>query len=112
MRLLSPEDPPRLDQGFPASREQRTWRRIGKSMRYRAWLWCRWPYGAACLLYTSGIALINNDGPMKLHRDQARELEERRARLYYFPATKLSLEVAGMDLCTNMALMGLSLIHI
>jgi pyruvate ferredoxin oxidoreductase gamma subunit len=43
---------------------------------------------------------------MKLHRDQARELEERRARLYYFPATKISLEVAGMDLATNMALMG------
>ena len=39
-------------------------------------------------------------------KDQARELEERRAKLYYFPATKLSLEVAGMDLCTNMALMG------
>ena len=57
-------------------------------------------------LKEDGIALINNDGPMKLHRDQARELEERRAKLYYFPATKLSLEVAGMDLATNMALMG------
>jgi pyruvate ferredoxin oxidoreductase gamma subunit len=33
-------------------------------------------------------------------------LEERHAKLYYFPATKLSLEVAGMDLATNMALMG------
>jgi pyruvate ferredoxin oxidoreductase gamma subunit len=43
---------------------------------------------------------------MKLHKDQARELEERRAKLYYFPATKISLEVAGMDLATNMALMG------
>jgi pyruvate ferredoxin oxidoreductase gamma subunit len=57
-------------------------------------------------LKEDGIALINNDGPMKLHKDQARELEERRAKLYYFPATKLSLEVAGMDLATNMALMG------
>ena len=57
-------------------------------------------------LKEDGIALINNDGPMKLHRDQARELEERRAKLYYFPATKISLEVAGMDLATNMALMG------
>ena len=37
-----------------------------------------------------------------------REFEERRAKLYYFPATKLSLEVAGMDLATNMALMGAS----
>jgi pyruvate ferredoxin oxidoreductase gamma subunit len=54
-------------------------------------------------LKEDGIALINNDGPMKLHKDQARELEERRAKLYYFPATKLSLEIAGMDLATNMA---------
>jgi pyruvate ferredoxin oxidoreductase gamma subunit len=57
-------------------------------------------------LKEDGVALINNDGPMKLHRDQARELEERRVKLYYLPATKLSLEVAGMDLATNMALMG------
>ena len=34
-------------------------------------------------LKEDGIALINNDGPMKLHKDQARELEERRAKLYY-----------------------------
>jgi len=57
-------------------------------------------------LKENGIALINNDGPISLHRDQARELEERHAKLYYFPATKLSLQVAGMDLATNMALMG------
>ena len=57
-------------------------------------------------LKEDGIALINNDGPMKLHKDQQRELDERRAKLYYFPATKLSLEVSGMDLATNMALMG------
>jgi pyruvate ferredoxin oxidoreductase gamma subunit len=57
-------------------------------------------------LKEDGVALINNDGPMKLHKDQARELEERRAKLYYLPATKISLEVSGMDLATNMALMG------
>ena len=57
-------------------------------------------------LKEDGIALINNDGPMRLHKDQAAELEERRAKLYYLPATKLSLDIAGMDLCTNMALMG------
>jgi len=32
-------------------------------------------------LKEDGIALINNDGPMSLHRDQQRELEERRAKL-------------------------------
>jgi pyruvate ferredoxin oxidoreductase gamma subunit len=57
-------------------------------------------------LKQDGIALINNDGPMKLQKDHQRELEERRAKLYYLPATKISLEVAGMDLATNMALMG------
>lgn len=57
-------------------------------------------------LKDDGVALINNEGPMKLDKDQARELEERRARLYYLPATKISLDVAGMDLATNMALMG------
>ncbi len=57
-------------------------------------------------LKDDGVALINNEGPMKLDKDQARELEERRARLYYLPATRISLDVAGMDLATNMALMG------
>ncbi|MCP9454975.1 MAG: 2-oxoacid:acceptor oxidoreductase family protein [Nitrospira sp.] len=57
-------------------------------------------------LKEDGIALINHDGPMKLQADQARELEERRAKLYYIPATKISLEVSGMDLATNMALVG------
>jgi pyruvate ferredoxin oxidoreductase gamma subunit len=57
-------------------------------------------------LKEDGIALINHDGPMKLQSDQARELEERRAKLYYIPATKISLEVSGMDLATNMALVG------
>jgi pyruvate ferredoxin oxidoreductase gamma subunit len=57
-------------------------------------------------LKEDGVALINHDGPMKLHKDQARELEERRAKLYYLPATKISIDVAGMDLATNMALMG------
>ncbi|MGH9894096.1 MAG: 2-oxoacid:acceptor oxidoreductase family protein, partial [bacterium] len=50
--------------------------------------------------------LINSEGPMRLEKDQARELEERRAKLYYLPATRISLDVAGIDLATNMALMG------
>ena len=50
--------------------------------------------------------MINNDGPMKLEPDQERELEELNAKLFYLPATKLSLEVAGIDLATNMAMVG------
>jgi pyruvate ferredoxin oxidoreductase gamma subunit len=41
-----------------------------------------------------------------LEPDQARELEELNAQLYYLPATKLSLDVAGIDLATNMAMVG------
>ena len=57
-------------------------------------------------LKEDGVCLINSDVPMKLEKDQHRELEERRAKLYYLPATRISIEVAGMDLATNMALMG------
>lgn len=57
-------------------------------------------------LKDDGIALINHDGPMKLQKDHVNELEQRRVKLYYLPATKISLEVAGIDLATNMALIG------
>ena len=57
-------------------------------------------------LKKDGVALINHDGPMRLEPDQARELKELNAALYYLPATKLSLEVAGIDLATNMAMVG------
>jgi len=57
-------------------------------------------------LKQEGVALINHDRPMKLEPDQARELEELNAQLYYLPATKLSLDVAGIDLATNMAMVG------
>ncbi len=57
-------------------------------------------------LKKDGIALINNVGPMNLERDHENELKDLNAQLYYLPATKLSLEVAGIDLATNMAMGG------
>jgi pyruvate ferredoxin oxidoreductase gamma subunit len=57
-------------------------------------------------LKQNGILLINHDGPMKLSPQETNELKERNAKLYYIPATQLSLKVAGLDLATNMALMG------
>jgi len=57
-------------------------------------------------LKQDGVALINHDRPMKLEPDQERELNQLNAQLYYLPATKLSLEVAGIDLATNMAMVG------
>ena len=43
---------------------------------------------------------------MNLEPDQERELKELDAKLYYLPATTLSLDVAGIDLATNMAMVG------
>ncbi len=57
-------------------------------------------------LKQDGVALINHERTMKLEPDQERELNELNAQLYYLPATKLSLEVAGIDLATNMAMVG------
>ncbi|MFB3146041.1 MAG: 2-oxoacid:acceptor oxidoreductase family protein [Nitrospirales bacterium] len=57
-------------------------------------------------LKQDGVALINHERTMKLEPDQERELKELNAQLYYLPATKLSLEVAGIDLATNMAMVG------
>src|SRR5437899_5905064 len=57
-------------------------------------------------LKQNGVLLINHDGPMKLPPQETNELKERNAKLYYIPATQLSLKVAGLDLATNIALMG------
>ncbi|UCD12224.1 MAG: 2-oxoacid:acceptor oxidoreductase family protein [Nitrospinaceae bacterium] len=53
-----------------------------------------------------GIILINNRAPIKLSRDEERELEEKEARVYYIPATEMANEVAKTDLATNMAMCG------
>lgn len=57
-------------------------------------------------LKQDGVALINHERTMKLEPDQERELNALNAQLYYLPATKLSLDVAGIDLATNMAMVG------
>ena len=60
-------------------------------------------HDAFLFLKEAGIALINNDRPME-PQDQARELKATRQAVL-LPATKISLDVAGMD-AANMALMG------
>src|SRR2546428_8659409 len=47
-------------------------------------------------LKQNGVLLINHDGPMKLPPQETNELKERNAKLYYIPATQLSLKVAGV----------------
>jgi len=57
-------------------------------------------------LKEGGICLINSDGPMTLPPEETRELEDKNIKLYYIPAYKMALEVAGTDLATNMAMVG------
>jgi pyruvate ferredoxin oxidoreductase gamma subunit len=57
-------------------------------------------------LKQDGVALINSNGPMNFDPDQDAELKALNAKLFFLPATQLSLDVAGMDLATNMAMVG------
>ena len=57
-------------------------------------------------LKQDGVVLINSNTPMTLEPDQTAELKDLNAKIYYLPATKMSLEVAGIDLATNMAMVG------
>src|SRR5256886_11004569 len=57
-------------------------------------------------LKQNGVLLINHDGPMKLPPQETNELKERNAKLYYIPATQLSLKVAGLALGAQMPLVG------
>ncbi len=57
-------------------------------------------------LKKEGVVLINSNTPMTLEPDQTAELEELNAKIYYLPATQMSLDVAGIDLATNMAMVG------
>ena len=57
-------------------------------------------------LKQDGVVLINSNTPMTLEPDQTAELKDLNAKIYYLPATKMSLDVAGIDLATNMAMVG------
>ncbi|MBI1823514.1 MAG: 2-oxoacid:acceptor oxidoreductase family protein [Nitrospirae bacterium] len=57
-------------------------------------------------LKNGGIVLINNETPLNLIEDEERELREKNARVYYIPATRIAVEVAGTELATNMAMCG------
>ena len=57
-------------------------------------------------LKKDGVVLINSDGPMTFEKEHDEELKGLNAKIYFLPATKLSLEVAGIDLATNMAMVG------
>ncbi|MBI5197700.1 MAG: 2-oxoacid:acceptor oxidoreductase family protein [Nitrospirae bacterium] len=57
-------------------------------------------------LKDDGIVLINSNQPLHLSPDEERELKEKRARVYYIPATVIAVEKAETELATNMAMVG------
>ncbi len=57
-------------------------------------------------LKQGGIILINSNKPINFVPDEARELEEKGARIYYLPATEMANEVAKTELATNMCMCG------
>lgn len=57
-------------------------------------------------LKQDGIILINNKKPINFVPDEAREMEEKGAKIYYIPATEMANDVAKTELATNMAMCG------
>lgn len=57
-------------------------------------------------LKDDGIVIINSEQPLSLSPDEAGELKEKRALVYYLPATRIALEKAETELATNMAMLG------
>ena len=49
---------------------------------------------------------INMPEPAKLSADEERELKEKRAKIFYLPATQIALNHAGTEAATNMAMIG------
>jgi len=50
--------------------------------------------------------LINMPHKAELSKDEERELEEKRAKVFYIPATGLALQHAGTEVATNMVMIG------
>jgi len=57
-------------------------------------------------LKQNGEILINSTKPINFVPDEARELEEKEASVYYIPATEMANDIAKTDLATNMAMCG------
>jgi len=57
-------------------------------------------------LQPGGIMLINSDEILPLSEEEIAKLVELNARVFYVPATKVALEVAGTELSTNIAMLG------
>lgn len=57
-------------------------------------------------LQPKGKIIINAPEPLPLDESDRKRLAGLEARLFYIPATRLAMEVAGTDLSTNIAMLG------
>jgi len=57
-------------------------------------------------LRPGGIVLINAEGPHDILPDDMLGLKKLNAKIYYVPATKIALDMAGTDLSSNLAMVG------
>jgi len=57
-------------------------------------------------LQPGGIMLINSDEVLPLSDEELSKLAALDARIFYVPATKVALEIAGTELSTNVAMLG------
>lgn len=57
-------------------------------------------------LMPNGIIIINSDTELKLNDEDIKKLKSLNAKVVYVPATKLSIDIAGTDLSTNMSMLG------
>jgi len=57
-------------------------------------------------LQPGGIMLINSDEVLPLSAEELAKLAALKARIFYVPATKVALEIAGTELSTNVAMLG------
>jgi len=57
-------------------------------------------------LKDDAVILANASTPLVLGADDERDLREKRAKVYYLPATQIALDHGGTEVATNMAMIG------
>lgn len=57
-------------------------------------------------LMPNGTIIINSDEELTLNDEDIKELKNLNAKIAYVPATKISVDVAGTELATNMSMLG------
>lgn len=62
-------------------------------------------------LKDNSVILVNAPKDIELGADEVRELQEKKAKVFFLPGTQLALDNAGTEVATNMAMLG-ALSHI